>query len=351
MAPVPLKVQVGIRDHWNNKDAPVQVALKELQGLLGLQVEIEPEWPLILAELDSFYIDKGNFAAAVAGAVETWAKALTELLDDEKNEQWTEKLLEKLKESWSRLRAFVDVSKDTSASTEFSHERGGFVITLPRRTLNQPYELFPLYKGEIHASFDEGRKKKSVKLPSHSAPAAGDDWADVEVDEATGKLEVVEKATPAAMVSAAVSGGAPPPGLPKPEFMPNADTLPRPDELLLRPPYHLIVHAKGLTEVEVQCSHSPSLSFIADYLKRWSRANHNMTNKPPSVTVKLQQAAFGLGAMYDCLWLVADKCYGPQQTVSPTIILALVEGVLGYDKISGDGGSWTYRRDIPFKTI
>ncbi|KLU85512.1 hypothetical protein MAPG_04535 [Magnaporthiopsis poae ATCC 64411] len=350
MPSVPLKVQVGIRDHWKNEDAPVQTSLRELQELLGLQVDIEPEWPLILAELDSFYIDKGNFAAAVAGAVETWAKALTELLDDEKNEQWTEKLLEKLKESWSRLKVFVDVSKDTQASTQFSHERGGFVITLPRRTLNQPYELLPLFKGEIHESFDETKnKKKTTKLPSRSGPPPGDDWADVEVDEATGKLGIVEQTKPAA--AATSSGSAPPPGLPKPEFLPNADTLPRPDELLLKPPYHLIVHAKGLTEVEVQCSHSPSLSFIADYLKRWSRANHNMTNKPPSVTVKLQQAAFGLGAMYDCLWLVAESRYGPQQTVSPTIILALVEGVLGYDKVSGDGGSWTYRRDVPFRSL
>lgn len=74
-------------------------------------------------------------------------------------------------------------------------------------------------------------------------------------------------------------------------------------------------------------------------------------NKPPSVIVKLQQAGFGLGAMYDCLWLLAENRYGSQENVSPTIVLALVEGVLGYDKVFGDGRSWTYRRDVPFRSL
>lgn len=46
---------------------------------------------------------------AVAGITSAWCGALTELLDDEANEEWTEGLLERLKDAWSRLRLFLEV--------------------------------------------------------------------------------------------------------------------------------------------------------------------------------------------------------------------------------------------------
>lgn len=64
----------------------------------------------MLAELDTVYSDKGDLVAAVAGTVETWTKAATELLDDDKNADWTEILLEKLKVTYVNLRLFVEVS-------------------------------------------------------------------------------------------------------------------------------------------------------------------------------------------------------------------------------------------------
>lgn len=105
----PLKVQVGIRDLWNKADSDVQKQLKALHELLGYEVVVDPEWPLLLTELEAVYPDKGVFVAAVAGMVTIWCKAMGELLEDEENEEWTEGLLERLKESYSRLKLFLEV--------------------------------------------------------------------------------------------------------------------------------------------------------------------------------------------------------------------------------------------------
>jgi hypothetical protein len=105
----PLKVQVGIRDHWSNKDSPLQKSLQELNELLGHTASVDPEWPQLLAELDSFYADKNNFVAIIAGCVQTWAKSLMELLEDTAHEEWTETLVERTAEAGSLLRVFLEV--------------------------------------------------------------------------------------------------------------------------------------------------------------------------------------------------------------------------------------------------
>lgn len=68
---------------------------------------MEPEWQLLLAELDKFYSDKETFVVIIAGCLAAWCKSLIELLDDEANEEWTETLLEHLNNA--RLRLFIEV--------------------------------------------------------------------------------------------------------------------------------------------------------------------------------------------------------------------------------------------------
>ena len=36
-------------------------------------------------------------------------------------------------------------------------------------------------------------------------------------------------------------------------------------------------------------------------------------------------------------------------TVSPMIVLPLIESRLGYEPVDATGSSWTYRRNAPFK--
>ncbi|KAK0632726.1 hypothetical protein B0T14DRAFT_491031 [Immersiella caudata] len=333
MPSLPLKVQIAIRDIWNKQDGGLQTALKSLQDLLGHEVVIEPEWQLLLAALEEFYPDKTNFVTILAGCVETWAKSMTELLEDSANEDWTETVLEKSKSG--RLRLFLEVSSSDVGSTSWSGQRNAFVITLPKKKVFQPAELFPVFRGKLLTCFQAPKK---AELPIRQGVAA-DEWADVELDTATGKPEVVEKTrSPPVSSSRTV------------EFLPNVQSLPRPDELFLRPPYHLTV-VPGHTEIEIQCSHSPSLKVLSEYLKRWCRINHHDTTEPAAVQITLFQSAFGLGELFDRLALSTNETrYTNQFRVTTPMVVALIEGVLGYNLVSNQG-TWTFRRDTEFKTL
>jgi len=100
----------------------------------------------------------------------------------------------------------------------------------------------------------------------------------------------------------------------------------------------------------VNCSHSPTVQFLEEYLKRWCRTNHNDTRNPPSVEITAEQSPWGLGMVYDRLILTTqDSRYIKQYTVNVCIVLALVEGVLGYEPVAAHPNQWSYRRDAPWK--
>ncbi|KAK4098769.1 hypothetical protein N658DRAFT_509218 [Parathielavia hyrcaniae] len=333
MPSLPLKAQIGIRDHWIKDDSPVQKSLRDLQELLGHSVVAEPEWPLLVAELDAVYADKANLVAVVASCVQVWVKSMMELLDDSACEAWAEKVLDKAP---GRMRVLVDVARSDRASTTWSEARGGFVVSLPKKQVYQPAELFPIFREELLACFNE---RKKPQLPEGKAAGGADSWEDVEVDAATGKAEVV-KTTPALRPSTRS----------KVVFLPDLASLPRPDQLFLQPPYHLSL-THGHREIELQCSHSPSLQLLADYLKRWCRVNHADTRNPPSVQVTLHQSAFGLGEMFDRLTISTEATkYTNQFTVTSPMMVTLIEGVLGYELVSTNG-AWHFRRDTALKTL
>lgn len=62
------------------------------------------------------------------------------------------------------------------------------------------------------------------------------------------------------------------------------------------------------------------------------------------VDVKLHPAAFGSGLQYDRLTLTVDDEDRSPFLVTPSVILALVEGVLGYSRVWVDGSVWTFRK-------
>jgi hypothetical protein len=61
--------------------------------------------------------------------------------------------------------------------------------------------------------------------------------------------------------------------------LPELSTIPRPEELLKTPPYHLTVRQEGNMRVVVNASHGPSLVLLEGYLKRWCRGEVNRVNR------------------------------------------------------------------------
>jgi hypothetical protein len=113
----------------------------------------------------------------------------------------------------------------------------------------------------------------SLNAHTSAAEGGGDDWADVSFDNATGRAAVLEVPHRHAGRTAAAAAVAQ-----QFDMIPDMNTIPRADDLLLKPPYHLIVKVHSKTHIEVECSHTPTLQFLSDYLKRWSRTNHNRTD-------------------------------------------------------------------------
>lgn len=73
------------------------------------------------------------------------------------------------------------------------------------------------------------------------------------------------------------------------DSLPDINMIERPEDLMKKPPYHLIVnHSSYSKEIYVQCSHQPSLELMSEYFKRWVKRNHNQTTKvrTPSSTLR-----------------------------------------------------------------
>ncbi|KAI0467330.1 hypothetical protein F4859DRAFT_495028 [Xylaria cf. heliscus] len=333
MSKLPIKVQVGIRDSWDNEDAPVQKSIRNLKEVIGVKVTVQPEWPLLHAELGNFYTDKATLAPSIAAAVEAFCTALSTLADDEENADWADTLLERTE---SHIRISVGASKGREMGISWSNQERGFIISLPKSTVPSKAYILSFFTGNLLKVFDE---KAGHDTPLSTEPTTVDDWADVSVDNRTGNAAVIELPQ---RHSATTQQS------PAFDVIPDVGTISRPDELLLKPPYHLIMYNNSKLSIDVQCSHSPTLQFIADYLKKWSRTNHNKTTRPPCAEVQLHQSAFGLGVVYDRLTVVSESRYNTQ-AVSPTIVLSLIEGVLGYKSVSCDGSTWTFRKDVEFR--
>jgi hypothetical protein len=103
-----LQIRKDIRDVFDKDEAAVQKSFQRLHQVIGYAVSCNIEWQMLWAELESAYPDKSTFVPTVASVVETWCESLTNRLEDDKFEAWTEELLSKL-EPVSEIKLFLQV--------------------------------------------------------------------------------------------------------------------------------------------------------------------------------------------------------------------------------------------------
>jgi hypothetical protein len=101
---------LAIRENWEKPGAAVPKALESLGEVLGLALKCAPEWPLLSAALGPVYEENADhLVGAVAGLVQIFCEALTRLIN-EASDEWTDELLEKLKDGFGQPKLCVDVS-------------------------------------------------------------------------------------------------------------------------------------------------------------------------------------------------------------------------------------------------
>ena len=107
---LPIKVKMGVRDGWDNKDSPPQLAIVALRGVIGCEVTIQPQWQLLWAELQPHYPEVSYFVPNVGSMVTAWCKSMQTMLEDEAaNGEWTEKVLENCVHGPTGLRVRLEV--------------------------------------------------------------------------------------------------------------------------------------------------------------------------------------------------------------------------------------------------
>lgn len=254
----------------------MQKSISALKQLVGIDVELEPDWRLLLAELRDLHPDLETFVPSVATAAEAFCLALTAQLDEEG--EWSNTFLETV---GTRIKAFYGVSENRRTETleyprllmgkpqvglddvslSWDATRTGFVLTLPKSRIASLSELEAVHKGVLLGDCFSDKPKHEPT----SSDRTLEDWDDVAVDRTTSRPSLVPGLSPVAPVRRVV------------DRLPDLALLTRPDELLREPPYHLSVYASHGT-VELHGSHSPTLELIAAYLNKFVRSNRNLMN-------------------------------------------------------------------------
>jgi hypothetical protein len=109
---------MGIRDAWDSPTAPVNESLKTLSDLVGYECSITPEWGMLWAELQPHFPDIGTFVPEIASVVKLWADTLTARLNDDRNSEWTDTLLEEVGKT-QRIKVLLEVCVVSALVTSF----------------------------------------------------------------------------------------------------------------------------------------------------------------------------------------------------------------------------------------
>ncbi|KAL8708420.1 MAG: hypothetical protein Q9220_006710 [cf. Caloplaca sp. 1 TL-2023] len=291
MSRLPLKIRVGIRDHWDDKDSGVRKSLDKLQNTLGLPVNTLIDFPLLWDELQKQYPPQDTFIQDILSLVQTWAGDLTSRLENDEYSAWTERFLEMIGRSLVvRVDALPVNTVKAMLSANFTADLDGLFTTDTDMKINDEIEW------------------AEVGMPSRNRPP---------VESPARRLPVLS-------------------------------TLDRPEILFpAQLPYHLLVKSSH-NSIIVQGSHQPSLELLHGYFQKHVRRGTD-SQQTPLLAVKLRQSLFGYGPLKDSVELSPYDPRALMGDVNPLFILSFVESVLGYQLVpqSSDANQWYFKRDTP----
>ncbi|KAJ6591466.1 hypothetical protein DFH09DRAFT_1273405 [Mycena vulgaris] len=316
---LPLKVRMDIRDLWDSSKSSVTDSVSSLSKILGHTITPRVEWTVMWSDLKERFPDNTIFVPTVVRYTIAWYERLSGRLENDAYAEWTEQFLNVLSDGSNRKALSLHIEPAgpgvTRPSTKWNVKLATFHLCVPK--------IEPVSQSKLDASFD----KDFENLFNTEIDAKDDDWADVAAE------------TRAAAKGATISF---PNEAPSVTRLPVLDGLARPQELFTSTgPYILIVEERGAMIV-VQSSHEPSLELLAAYLNKWSKSNPNDSLKRSILKVELVESEYCFGMM-DTLTVERTMARSNSgNSINPTLILAFVEGVLGYKLTNTTGSCRTY---------
>ncbi|KAF9460027.1 hypothetical protein BDZ94DRAFT_1266936 [Collybia nuda] len=322
-AELPLKIRVDIRDLWESPKSAVQKSVEELEKTLGYNISPQAQWPALWSGLKDRYPDKATFVPTVCRITIAWYERLRWRFESDHFPDWTEDFLNRLSGArgpGGKIHMYIEPSSTPQLQTTWKANTASFSLTIPK--------LDPPAQSKVESTFD--KDFESIFTPSGDVSVNDDGWAEVASEPHAPALRV-------------------PPSQPSEDHptirrLPNSDTLPRPTELFAKtPPYFLKLDGNT-----IQCSHEPSLELLAAYLNKWGKTNTNDSLRRNVLKIELISSEFFPGTN-DTLKIDYNMHSYGRPSINPTVILAFIEGVLGYKLIHTTGHTWLYKSDTLFK--
>ncbi|KAK0458891.1 uncharacterized protein EV420DRAFT_1642605 [Desarmillaria tabescens] len=322
---IPLKARVDIRDQWDSPNAPIHTSIATLQKTLGHKISPHAEWPALWSQLKDRFSDKSKFVPTVISIVVVWYERLLGRLDNDVYADWTEELLSAL-EGGASLRIEPAPPKVTRPTTTWDRKLRSFHLGIPNAE--------PMSQARVASVFD----KYFDDLFGETAGVADDqedtEWAYVSSDPSSCSCFRL-------LPYPSTAGPSPS------ERLPVLSSLSRPSDLFTSTaPYILTITLRGREGLVVYCSHEPTLELLNEYLKKWAKTNTHDSLRRPIFKLTLVESDFCFG-MTDTL--VIEPYLSHHDGVNPTIVLAFIEGVVGYKMVYTTGSYWMYRCTTLFK--
>ncbi|KAH9478623.1 hypothetical protein JR316_0009080 [Psilocybe cubensis] len=332
-AELPLKIRVDIRDKWESPKGMIQKSIDDLEKTLGHKIVPEVQWLQLYDALKGVYPDKAQFIPSIARVVNAFYGRLLARVDDDNNSEWTEELLEMLaKKPNSSWLLKLEISAGRCPKVNLKREFSAFTLEIPNAQLPLNAAVESMFDQDLDLLFSS-----EVGISSSDAAVNDDDWAKVNV---RGETTLSSHASTLVPSGIAVT--------PRIQKLPNIDMLDRPAQLFKSTaPYFLTVDARTIPLV-IQGSHQPSLELLAEYLKKWAKTNMGDSLKRPILKVELVESAFVFGVI-DGIIIEPSVPMRASVPLNPMLILAFVEGVLGYRETHTTGAHWVFKLEAPLR--
>lgn len=295
---------------------------------MGVGYNLDVPWPLIRDAIPVDELPNETFGATISSGIAVFLNKLHKLLEDEST-GFADKFLDKTEKARKILVQTHTDAKAIKVFTRFT-DQGVIQIYLPRVRDGYSGAGLANFGADIEVAL-EGKEKNPAD------PISKRTFVDATPGAAT--ASVLEPNDD--FVDVRNKGGAAKPLFPTP--FPTIDMIPRPDTLLRQAPYHLIMRG-GAENISLE-GHPPSVELVKDYLTTHVRTQGELE-------IFMPNAAFGVAVgQLSVAWA---RRYGGRPEISKTLVIALVENVLGFERVAdaaGQDGVWVWRREAPFEGI
>ncbi|KAJ6442340.1 Snf7 family protein [Purpureocillium lavendulum] len=334
----------AIQRHWRLGSSSAAKAVKRLEQVSGRDVTIAIDWQELIPHLAEAYTTQAEMVRAVADCYEALVVAFGSFFVSDcirgKDIAFWRQCLRCLAKGNAPMAIGVKPplfpraeSGDAPAvSSSASETLLMFLVSFPAgKRVGHKRRLIVAFQDQIFALLATDSPEKYTVVDS-------DDEESEDSNAATEEVVAPVKSSE---------------GSPSRGQLPDPATFPSGSQMVLCPPYHIIVRLGELDAPDIQCSHPPSANFIQKYLDKWyheDMAQQAQTSADVGDEAAGNESNSGHTRPGAILMEAATSTTdGDISRISlAPLILQLIEVCLGYKLHNSGDNWWHFRRNQAF---